>query len=106
MAIDKDCGLPQIFFDALQYYAHSGDVACLLAPQRMLLGMHNINGDTALHTAIISGNTDAALAIIRVMIPDDLNMQNSDGQVFGVSFSVVALCCVMVHSRSCLVGYL
>lgn len=73
-------GLPQSFFDAIQYFAHSGDVACLLAPQRMLLGVHNINGDTALHTAILGDNTNAALAFVRVMATDDLNVVNADGQ--------------------------
>ena len=81
-------GLPQSFFDAIQYFAHSGDVACLLAPQRMLLGVHNINGDTALHTAILGDNTNAALAFVRVMATDDLNVVNADGQVWSCSFKV------------------
>jgi hypothetical protein len=70
-----------VFLEAIQYFAHTGDIGCLLAPQRMLLGIHNVNGDTALHTALLAGKTEAALSFVRVMTAEDLDVQNSEGLV-------------------------
>eukprot|EP01134_Creolimax_fragrantissima_P002763 CFRG2763T1 len=70
---------PQLFVDALQCYAYSGDVACLLAPQSSLLDLHNKDGDTPLHIAIGNNNIQAVCAFASLMKVAGLNAQNADG---------------------------
>ncbi|KNC84940.1 hypothetical protein SARC_02862 [Sphaeroforma arctica JP610] len=69
---------PQLFVDALQYYAYSGDVVCLLAPQSSLLSAPNKDGDTPLHTAVSNYNTQAVSAFARLMNVSGLDTPNSD----------------------------
>eukprot|EP00122_Pirum_gemmata_P016374 Pgem_evm1s15306 len=71
--------MSDLYVKSLQMYAFSGDVACLLVPQRQLLGIQNNDGETPLMIAISNENQVAANSFAFITNDEEINTQNKQG---------------------------
>lgn len=79
MSVDNIPKQATLLLEALTFYAHTGDVTCVLAPMAKLLAISNsLTGESPLFVALNSKQEEVALHFVRLMSAEDLNVPDNN----------------------------